>query len=111
MNSCISYKRSAYAFLAVLVSCFAHAPFAAAAEAGDPAVAVAPFINNFTFGVIRLQVPDTDFDAMGHWVDEMLARFQMTEADRRQASQELHGSLAAVHRSADAFTKAGGKTL
>jgi prepilin-type processing-associated H-X9-DG protein len=84
---------------------------ARAADAIDPAAPVAPFVNNFTFGVIRVEVPGIDFDALGGWTDEMLGKFALSEDERKVASQALHNSLTALHRSADEFAKAGGKTI
>src|SRR5579863_2996615 len=113
MNSCISYKRSSWfvpGLGALLCSWIAAAP-PVKADAADPAAPIAPFVNNFTFGVIRLAVPGADFDALGRWTDQMLEKLSFTDDQRKQAMQALHESLARLRTSADAFTQAGGKAL
>lgn len=111
MNSCVFNKRSICVVVAQLSLCWALSSSTVAAELGDPAAPVAPFLNNFTFGLIRIDVPGTDFDNLEKWSDQTLQKLAMTEAQKADASRSLHEAISKLRTSADEFTRAGGQTL
>jgi hypothetical protein len=95
MNSCIHCKRFSCIRIVSLALCCALSGPALGAEA-DPAAPVAPFINNFTFGLLRIEVPGTDFDALETWSDQTLQKLTMTDAQNADAA--VAGDIPSDHR-------------
>ena len=82
-----------------------------AQEKADDAAQVAPFVNNFTLGVIRVEPAGIDFDALERWGEGVVKQSKMDPDDTRLTLEGLKQQTQTARKWAEEFTKAGGKAV
>jgi len=98
-------KRLILLMIAVIAS-IDFATLAAEAEQVEPTAQIEPFVNEYTLGVIRLDLSGIDFDALDRWADQAIAR-----DDRQAITQEFGTTPQEVREWVKKFDKAGGEAI
>lgn len=91
--------------LVVLITAVSLAPAAATAEPSDPG-AIAPFVNEYTLAVARLDVAVIDLDALDRWLVEVVS-----PEDRQAMTEELAITAQQARSWVKEFKQAGGKVI
>src|SRR6202035_4710877 len=95
----------------LLVLAFLMSGRVAAQEIAGDAAQIAPFVNNFTLGVIRVEPAGIDFDALERWGEEVVKQSKMDADDIKMTLEGVRQTTQASHKWSAEFTKAGGKAL
>ncbi len=77
----------------------------------DDASRIAPFVNNFTLGVIRVEPAGIDFDALQRWGDDVIKRSKLNADDARTTAEGFDQATQQARKWTGQFTKAGGKAI
>lgn len=83
----------------------------AAQDKPDDAASIAPFVNNFTLGVIRVEPAGIDFDALQRWGEDVVKQSRMEPDDLKMTLEGVRQTTQAARNWTEQFTKAGGKAL
>ena len=84
---------------------------AAGRARADEADRIAPFVNNFTLGVVRVEPGGIDFDALDRWGGDVIKQSNMDADAMRIATEGLKQATQEARKWTDQFLKAGGKTV
>ena len=77
----------------------------------DDASQIAPFVNNFTLGVIRVEPAGIDFDALERWGDDVIKRSKLNADDARTTAEGFAQATREARKWTEQFSKAGGKAI
>src|SRR5690349_16892965 len=77
----------------------------------DEASQIAPFVNNFTLGVIRVEPAGIDFDALQRWGDDVIKRSKLNADDARTTAEGFAQAMREARKWTEQFSKAGGKAI